>query len=156
MRLLPFLASLLTIAFFTLNAAAYEDNCKGSGGDTPVKDCDAAIQSIDDNEVYDAPQKWDTGHCVLEYRCHGKPMGTAMGEGDGKHHPILGYSLRETAAIIKANCLDRWRNVNKVVGTYGTGNQEDCALTLNFRPNYVETLWGPISWRQLPPQIHGT
>ncbi|KAL8858624.1 MAG: hypothetical protein Q9178_004918 [Gyalolechia marmorata] len=144
MRLLSFLALLLSIAFFTHKAAAYQDNCKGSGGDTPVKDCDFAIQSIDDNRVYDAPFKWDHLHCVLEYRCHGKQWGNAMAQMDGKHHPILGYSLRETAAIIKANCLDRWRNVNKIVGTYGTGNHEDCALTLNFRPNYVETLWGPF------------
>ena len=107
-----------------------------------VPDCDAAIQSIDDNAIYDAPHKFDTGHCVLEYRCHGRPLGTAFGMGDRKHHPILGYSLRETAHIIIANCLDRYKNTNKVTGTYGTGNQEDCALTINFRPNMVENFWG--------------
>ncbi|KAL8921576.1 MAG: hypothetical protein Q9172_003975 [Xanthocarpia lactea] len=148
MRLLPFLASLLAMVFFTLNAAAYQDNCKGSGGDPPVPDCDAAIQSIDDNKVYDAPTKFHVRHCALEYVCHGeKPMGRAMAEGAGEvgqHHYILGYSLRETAAIIKANCLDRYKNVNKITGTYGTGNYEDCALTMNFRPNYLENFDKPV------------
>ncbi|KAL8769403.1 MAG: hypothetical protein Q9209_004631 [Squamulea sp. 1 TL-2023] len=149
MRLLSALASLIAIASLTFEATAYEDNCKGSGLIVHRRACDAAIQSIDDNTVYEQPQVFSQFECTLDYKCWGHMLGKELGIGVRRGgYPILGFSLRETAMLMKVNCLDRWA-ANKVVGTYGTGNDPHCTLTMNLRPNYNND-FGPDP-RVLPP-----
>ncbi|KAL8783298.1 MAG: hypothetical protein Q9213_004732 [Squamulea squamosa] len=117
MRLLSALASLIAIASLTFEANAFEDN-------------------IDDNTVYEQPHSFSRLECTLDYKCWGHRLGNDLGVGvQNGGYPILGFSLRETAMLIKVNCLDRWA-AEKVVGTYGTGNDPDCTLTMNMRPYY--------------------
>ncbi|KAI4263056.1 MAG: hypothetical protein L6R42_001776 [Xanthoria sp. 1 TBL-2021] len=135
MRLFFALPSLIALAFLSNVATAdLVDNCKGSNMLQNWDDCDTAIANIDENKVYDAPHSFDHGFCVVEYRCYGRMWGKNTGIGGHdwgtKHHYILGFSLRETAEIIKTMCVDRLRG-NRIEGTYATGNEDNCALTIN-------------------------
>ncbi|KAI4097434.1 MAG: hypothetical protein LQ339_006752 [Xanthoria mediterranea] len=139
MRLLSVLPSLIVaivVAFLgTMATADLVDNCQGSNMLQEWSHCDEAIASIDDNQVYNAPHSFSKGFCAVEYKCYaGRMIGknTALGDRNEmtKTHYILGYSLRETAEIIKTMCVDRNRS-NRIEGTYATGNELNCALTIN-------------------------
>ena len=119
-------------------------SCQGSNTEQNWWACDDAIQTINDDAVYDAPIRFEGYDCIVEYKCYGKMIGKHFGLGGydwmHHHHYILGFSIRETIEIIKTMCVDRVHG-NRVEGSYLTGNEDNCAVTINYR--WTGTRGGP-------------
>ncbi|KAI1343062.1 hypothetical protein F5Y15DRAFT_412729 [Xylariaceae sp. FL0016] len=92
-----------------------EAHCKGSALSPKVGDCWSAIDGIDVSGTFVDQTEFSVGSCYVKYATNGN--------GD---QPISGQTIKDTCNAILDKCGSGHDSV-------GTGNCDECHVTMNFR-----------------------